>query len=290
MLDPTIASIHGVRGLLLDLDGVLVLRGKPIPGARAALARLDEAGFPYAVATNMSIISRATLAREFAAAGFSVPEDRIVIASWTAAAYAKRRFPDGPLYVLASPDGLTEFDGQNLLSHEEAAGPSARAAAVIVGDAGDEFTAANVQSAFRLIREGAAFVAMHRNRWWLTPAGARLDSGAYVAALEFGTQKRAVVTGKPSPAFFREGLRRLGELAGGGVSRAVALRPAEVAMVGDDLWNDVRGAQRAGLRGIFVRSGKHGEDDLRRLAAERHGRLPDADLPGIAEVVEAVLR
>jgi ribonucleotide monophosphatase NagD (HAD superfamily) len=49
---------------------------------------------------------------------------------------------------------------------------------VIVGDAGDEFTPRNIQSAFRLLRGGARFVAMHKNRWWITPAGVTLDSGA----------------------------------------------------------------------------------------------------------------
>jgi ribonucleotide monophosphatase NagD (HAD superfamily) len=60
-------------------------------------------------------------------------------------------------------------------------------------------------------------------------------------------------------------------------------------MIGDDLWNDVRGAQRAGLRGVFVRSGKHGDAELARVASERGGAPPDAVAPSIAEVVAAVL-
>ena len=33
-------------------------------------------------------------------------------------------------------------------------------------------------------------------------------------------------------------------------------------MVGDDVRTDIRAAQRAGLRGIFVLSGKHGPADV----------------------------
>jgi ribonucleotide monophosphatase NagD (HAD superfamily) len=135
-----------------------------------------------------------------------------------------------------------------------------------------------MQTAFTLLRGGARFVAMHKNRWWMTPAGVMLDSGAYVAALEFGVQKRALVTGKPSRAFFAEGVRQLGDLAA-----------AEVAMVGDDLWNDIRGAQRAGLRGVFVRSGKHGDAELVRVTAERGGRAPDAVAPSIVEIASALV-
>ena len=179
-----------------------------------------------------------------------------------------------------------------LLSYDEAADPAVEAAAVIVGDAGDDFTPRNIQSAFRLLRGGAGFVAMHKNRWWITPAGVLLDSGGYVAALEYGTERRAIVTGKPSAAFFGEAVRMLagqgGEAALSGHGASNRLSPREVAMVGDDLWNDIRGAQKAGLRGVFVRSGKHGDAELARLAAERGGRGPDAVAPSITEVVAAL--
>ena len=277
------AALAGVRALLLDMDGVLVLRGKLIPGADEALAQLDGLGIPWVIVTNVSLQSRASLARDLAAAGLPIRADRIVTASSASAGYVKRRFGDRPLFVMAKPDALTEFEGLNLLSWEAAAASGAAAAAVVVGDASEDFTARNMQSAFALLRGGARFIAMHKNRWWITPAGVMMDSGAYVAALEFATQRRALVTGKPSPAFFGEGRLRLAELAGGS-----ELPPEKVAMVGDDLWNDIRGAQKAGLRGIFVRSGKHGDAELARLGAERGHPAPDAIAASIVEIAAAL--
>jgi len=271
-------QLAGVRGLLLDMDGVLVLRNALVPGAADALAGLDEAGIPYLVATNTSMVSRATLSHELGKAGLAIAPGRIVSAASAAAGYVRRHFHYEPVYVLVAPDALSEFDGLRMLGHDHAGQPGARAAAVVVGDAGDEFTPRNMQTAFTLLRDGARFVAMHKNRWWLTPAGVMLDSGAYVAALEFATQQRALVTGKPSRAFFVEGVRQLGVLAA-----------EDVAMVGDDLWNDVRGAQRAGLRGVFVRSGKHGDEELARATTERGGRAPDAVAPSIVEVAAALI-
>ena len=62
-------------------------------------------------------------------------------------------------------------------------------------------------------------------------------------------------------------------------------------MVGDDLWNDVLGAQRAGLLGIFVRSGKHGDAELADAARrQRGGGRPDVmadDLAGLAATLRA---
>ena len=275
-------ELAGVRALLLDLDGVLVLKGAPIPGAAESLATLEARGIQFIVGTNTSLFSRATLSSDLRRAGLSVGPDRIVSAASAAAGYCRRHFPDAPLYVLGAPDGLAEFEGLRLIAHADAAAPGAAAAAVVIGDAAEEFTPANMQSAFTLLRQGARFVAMHKNRWWLTPAGAMLDAGAYVAGLEYGVQRRALVTGKPSRAFFSEGLRLLA------VQLGQHLSPGDVAMVGDDLWNDIRGAQRAGLRGVFVLSGKHGAAELARAAAERPAWEPDAVAPSIAEVVAAL--
>jgi HAD superfamily hydrolase (TIGR01450 family) len=292
------SALAGVRALLLDMDGVVVMRGRPIPGAAEALARLDAAGIPYVLATNTSMLSRLTLARELTRGGMPVEEEAIVTAASATAAYVRRRFGEEPIYLMVAPDALVEFEGLTLLSHDDAADPDARAAAVVVGDAGEEFTPRNLQSAFTLLRGAAAFVAMHKNRWWFTPAGVMMDSGAYVTGLEYATERRALVTGKPSRAFFEEGVRRLDYLA---AARAAGLRgssgtaawprlaPGEVAMVGDDLWNDILGAQKAGLRGIFVRSGKHGDAELARVASGRGGRAPDAVAPSIVEIVEALL-
>ena len=297
-------QLAGVRGLLLDLDGVLVLKNYPLPGATGALESLDAAGFPFLVATNTSMSSRATMSLELGRVGLSIPAGRIVSAASAAASYTARHLANAPLYVLVAPDAMVEFEGQRVLTHGEAAAPGARVAAVVVGDAGDEFTPRNMQTAFSLLRGGARFIAMHKNRWWITPAGVLMDSGGYVAALEFAAQRRALVTGKPSRAFFADGVRQLGAIARSGYAAdhlppdglsprdvsAARFSPREVAMVGDDLWNDVRGAQRAGLRGVFVRSGKHGDTELARLASERGSPAPDAVAPSIAEVVAALLR
>lgn len=272
--------LAGVRGLLLDLDGVLFLRDAAIPGAQQALRRLDAAGIPWVVVTNTSLVSRQTLSTRMAALDLAIPTDRIMTAASGTAARVCREFPDRPLYVMAAPDALTEFAGLRLISHDEAAAPEAVVAAVVVGDAGDDFTPRNIQSAFRLLRRGARFVAMHKNRWWITPEGETLDAGAYVSALEFATERRALVMGKPSAAFFREGVKELSALAG------ITLSPRDVAMVGDDLWNDVRGAQKAGIRGVFVRSGKHGDAELTRIARETP---PNAVFTTIVEVVDALL-
>jgi HAD superfamily hydrolase (TIGR01458 family) len=272
-------ALDGVRALLLDLDGVIVVAGEAVPGAAKAIARLEERRFPYRIVTNTSAVSRATLARWSAKIGAPIPASRFQSALSASAAWTARHFPDAPLYVLASDDARTEFAGQHLLTHEEAGVRDATAAAVVVGDSPEEATFDNLNRAFRLVRAGAVLVGMHQNPWWLTPDGPTLDSGAFVAGLEFATETRARIIGKPHPEFFSVAISDLRRDVGRDLARA------DIAMVGDDIRSDIRAGQRAGLRGIFVLSGKHGVADIEIATRERGGRRPDAVAPDLAAVV-----
>ena len=285
----------GLRALLIDIDGVLVLRGALIPGARDALAELTAMGLAFRLATNTSAMSRRSIADHLTSVGLPVEADRIISAASAAAEHVVARHAGGRIFLLTTPDGRSEFEGRGLHLVSDAEADRALASnvertsdapidAVVVGDASDAMTFRDLDRAFGLIRAGASFIAMHRNRWWLTPRGTTLDAGALVAGLEYSSERRATVVGKPSPAFFAAGIRALAPEVG-----PPRLRRSEVAMVGDDLWNDVLGAKRAGLRGIFVRSGKHGDAELASAARlARGGGRPDVVADDLAAVVRGL--
>ncbi len=178
--------------------------------------------------------------------------------------------------------------GQQLLTATEAGAPDARVAAVVIGDSPEEVTYDNMNHAFRLIRAGAELIGMHRNRWWLTADGPTIDSGAFVAGLEFSTDVRARILGKPAAEFFRIAAADVAAAAAQSDGGSRATRH-DLAMVGDDLWTDVFGAQRVGLRGIFVLSGKHGRKELEKGARQRRGGgRPDGVADSLADVVAAL--
>ncbi len=281
------AALHGVRGLLLDLDGVLVLKGAAVPGAVEALAELDRRGFPYLVVTNTSLVSRERLAAWGRSVGFATPADRFQSALSASADLARREFGDRPVYVICSDDARSELAGLNAVTGPEADADPGSVAAVILGDSPDELTRDNLDRAFRLVLHGAELIGMHRNPWWLTPAGPTLDAGAFLVGLEWATKRRARIVGKPSGAFFTAAVARLAaEAAARGEPR---LRRSELAMVGDDVTGDVGGGRRAGLRTVFVRTGKHGDADLAAAAGKGRGAYaPDAIAPSITEVVAAL--
>ncbi len=279
-------ALRGVRGLLLDLDGVIVSAGAAVPGSVDAVNELERRGTAYRIVTNTSLVSRRSLSAFAAKLGNQIPPERFQSALSASAAYAARAFPGQPLYLLSSADAKSEFDGQHLLTHAEAAAPGARAAAVIVGDSPDELTYRNLNLAFRLIRGGARLIGMHRNPWWLTEDGPTLDSGAYVTGLEYAAGIRAQIIGKPAPAFFSLAVAALRREAS---VRGDRLRRTEIAMVGDDVRTDVLAGQRAGLRGVLVLTGKHGLGDVAAVNDRgRGGREPHGVAPSLADIVAAL--
>jgi phospholysine phosphohistidine inorganic pyrophosphate phosphatase len=140
--------------------------------------------------------------------------------------------------------------------------------AVMVGDLGERWSYALLQEAFEYIMAGAELIALSRDRYWWNQDRLALDAGPFVAALEFATGRSALVAGKPSPSFYATALQSL------------EVEPAgSVAMIGDDLWSDVEGAQRAGLQGWLVRTGKY-----RETAVSESAILPDRILESVAEL------
>ena len=286
--DPTLrAALHGVRGLLLDLDGVLVLKGAPVPGAVEALAELERRSFPYLVVTNTSLMSRSALARWGAKAGFATPPDRFQTALSASAGVVRRELGGRAAYVICSEEARSEFAGLNVVTGEQADADPGGVAAVILGDSPEELTKANLDRAFRLVLGGAQLIGMHRNPWWLTPEGPTLDAGTFLVGLEWATKRRARIVGKPSPAFFAAAVERLAAEA---TSRGEpVLRRRDLAMVGDDIGTDMGGGRRAGLRTVFVRTGKHGDADLAAAAARGRGSVrPDAVAASILDVAMAL--
>ena len=278
MSDDLRTALDGVRAFVLDADGVLMYRGAPIPGSPEALLELRRRGIPHRVVTNFSSAHRSTLAAAFGkATGLPVDGAEIITAASAAAAYTAAKHPGAPLLVLAATDARREWEGQVLLSPAEADARKEPVGAVVIGDAGDDLSFTNLDIAFRQLRGGAEFVAIHRNPWWVTPKGFTLDAGAIVAGLEFALGRRAIVCGKPSPVVFRQAVAELRREISG-----ARLRTGDVAMVGDDPKADFAASRRAGLRAFLALTGKVTREEA--LAAG----VPETHIArDLAEVVAA---
>jgi HAD superfamily hydrolase (TIGR01458 family) len=263
-----------VRAVLLDIDGVLTVSWQPVPGSVAALEWLRAASIPLALVTNTTSRTRQAMAGALSAAGFPVAADDIVTAPTVAAAYLREHYPGARCLLLNSGDIGADLTGVAL------AGPADTVVdVVLIGGAGPEFSYPAVNRAFRCLQAGARLIAMSRGLYWRTSDGLQLDGGAFVAGLEQAAHTEAEVVGKPAAAFFESAVARLGVPA------------TDALMVGDDVDNDVIAAQRCGLSGVLVRTGKYNARAL-AAAAEAPDHVLDsiAGLPALLETADPPAR
>ncbi|GAB4570435.1 MAG: TIGR01458 family HAD-type hydrolase [Anaerolineae bacterium] len=251
-------ELSDVEAIVFDLDGTLYNGDVPIPGAREVLEALRALGKPVRFLTNTTSRGRRSLVDKLTGLGFQVSLDEIYSPPWAAGEYL--RSENASAYLLVQEGALEDFQGVPVDEEQPAY--------VVVGDLGDEWTFERLNRAFRLILEGGAgLIGLGRSRYWRAPDGLRLDAGPFVAALEYATGRAATIIGKPEPMLFQVAVQDLG------------VSPERVAMVGDDIDVDVRGAQRAGLRGVLVRTGKFRQADLAR------GVWPDLVLDSVTDLV-----
>ncbi|HVV58153.1 MAG TPA: TIGR01458 family HAD-type hydrolase [Gaiellaceae bacterium] len=250
-----------MAAILLDVDGVLHVSGEPIAGGAAAIRRLREAGHRLRFVTNSTIRSRAQVAAQLQSFGVEVDEEEIQ----TTGGVANRELAGKRVLALTMPGILDDLPDLELVGMN--------VDAVLVGgvDEGDEagrvFSYLNLNRAFHELEAGATLYCLHKNRWWQTSNGPRLDGGAFVAGLEYAADTEAVVLGKPSPAYFAAALE------------ALDAEPQLTWMVGDDLGSDIVGAHNRDLRTILVRTGKFRPDDVERSRIQ-----PDGIVSSIAQL------
>jgi HAD superfamily hydrolase (TIGR01458 family) len=249
-----------VDAIMVDIDGVLTIGSEVIPGAPEALQTLRARGIAIRYVTNSTIYSRETLCERMEAMGFPVQLGEVFTATYAAAEYL-RTLQAKSFFPLLLPDAQLEFAGIDIDDENPEF--------VVVGDLGASFTFTRLNKAFRALLNGAQLVALHKKRYWRTEQGLFLDAGPFVVALEYAAEVGAVVVGKPNPAYFRMVLDDLG------------LPPERVAIIGDDIESDIRGAQKVGMQGWLVKTGKFRREDLAK------GIWPDRIFDDIGGVVNS---
>ncbi len=235
-----------IKGVLLDLSGVLYIGDTVIPGAIEAVDRLRQQRLPHCFITNTSRRTRHTIRQSLQSLGFDIDENDILTAASATLDYVKqhRLRP----HVLVHENLKADFSTLE----------SAHANCVVLGDAAQAFTYTNLNRAFRILMQNddVPLISMGYNRYFQEDDGLSLDLGAFTSALEFASGRKAVIMGKPSKDFFLQAVNKLD------------CEASQVIMIGDDVESDINGALQAGLQACLVKTGKYRPADEQRMIAD----------------------
>jgi HAD superfamily hydrolase (TIGR01458 family) len=241
----TMICMNDIRYFLIDIDGVLIRGDKIIEGADETMKYLEENMFAYVLVTNTTRMPKKTLIKELTAFGFKVDERRLLTTLSATIDYIKSKKENAKCYLIAPDESDADFQGTGLTitRNEEPVD------FVVLGyDNRTDFKM--LDSAFRLIKDGAKLVAMHEDKVFPGKPKQNIGLGAFVRSLEYSTNKKAIVIGKPSKTFFELSMKQISASA------------KETAMIGDSLAGDIIGAKNAGLKAIMVRTGNFDEKEL----------------------------
>lgn len=240
-------NVKAIRVFFFDLDGVLSV-GKENPrylGGREVLNRIKISGKTAFVLTNDSTHVRKEIQHNLASLGFEFSVEEILTSSYLTAEYLKEKFGKATFFLVGE-DGLRR--------ELETAGhqPSTGTPDVVVVGFDRNLNYRKLDDALRFLKLGSRLIGSYGGAVYMSDHGPALSAGPIIKALEYGSGRRAVMIGKPSPRIFRSALRRARE------------KPSHAAMVGDQIETDIIGARKAGVHTILVLTGVETEESLRR--------------------------
>jgi glycerol 3-phosphatase-2 len=257
--------------IIFDLDGVIYLIDKPIPGAAETVERLHAAGMPIAYVTNNASRRAADVAALLTGMGVPAKPDEVLTSAGASAVMLAARLPAGAPVLVVGADALrAEIQDAGLTpvnTFED------KPAAVVQGYGPDVGWRILAEAALS-VRAGALWMVTNTDRTLPSTRGPLPGNGSLIAVLQTALDREPdVVVGKPRPALFTTAAEQAG-----------ARRPL---VVGDRLDTDIEGAVSAGMDSLLVLSGITDRAQLLAAPAQRRPTFVAADVTALFEPADA---
>lgn len=231
-------TLKNVRGLVMDMDGVLWRGDENLPGVAEFFVWLRAREIKFLLATNNATQTPDYYVERMRGIGVNIARANVLTSALATAHYLKQTNPRGARVYVVGEIGIV-----NAL-RDAGFEIVARDAQYVVVSLDRALTYEKLKRTTLEIRAGAKFIATNPDKTLPTAEGLIPGAGSILAALETAADHAPdVVIGKPSTTMFELALEML------------ALPRENVAMLGDRLDTDIAGAYAAGLQTILVLTG-----------------------------------
>jgi 4-nitrophenyl phosphatase len=260
-------SLASLRGLILDMDGVLWEGDTPLPGMPDFLVFLRKENIRMMLATNNASLTPERYVQKLALMGADVRPEEILTSAAATGEYLRSTARPGEIAFVIGEEGLIQAVRMAGLQVAE---PDELHAAYVVCGMDRSLSWQKLAGATINLRHGARFIGTNPDVTFPTELGIAHGNGAILAALTAASGVHPAVIGKPFPTLFQMAIRKMG------------IPKSQVAVVGDRLETDIQGARRAGLKSILVLTGVSSRKELRHSRSKP--TLVFEDLPALQRV------
>lgn len=256
---------------LLDLDGVVYIGGKAVPGASQALQKASGEGMRLAYVTNNAYRTPAAVAQILTGLGVPARADDVVTSAQAAARLLAERLPAGAAVLVVGGMGL------RIALRERGLRPVSTAAeqpAAVVQGYSPHVDYLLLAEGGLAVAAGALFVGSNGDLTLPGPHGRQPGNGAMLKVISAATGREPIIAGKPEPPLHHESVIRTG-----------ARHPL---VVGDRLDTDIEAAQRVGADSLLVLTGVTEAADAVLAPPHQRPTYLAEDLSGLVEPHPAV--
>lgn len=264
-----LSGLRAVRGVLFDMDGVIYVGTRPLPGVQAAIDYLTSTGRAFLFVTNNASKTPEQFVERLAEMEIRIRPDQVLgsaeaTACWLAGQVAQHGWPRGPVIVMGQ-DGLKTALQKN--GFELTTDP--HAATYAVAGINFKLTYEDLAGVTLAIRAGARFIGTNSDATFPSERGPLPGAGSILALLTTASGQQPLVVGKPNRGMYEQAMARLNLTAG------------QTLMVGDRYDTDISGAIPLGLWTAGVLTGIS-----TRTEFERANPPPDLIVEDLSELVD----
>lgn len=233
-------SINDFTGYLFDLDGCLYTGNSVLPGAVELLEFLRCSGKQIAFVSNNSTQEAEVISQRLNRFGIKADPFEVIVPSAFIGTFLSERYGLVAVYPLAGRSVLRSL----MKAGHSVVGERDLHCDIVLVARDIEFNYYKLEQASRYLCSGARLVATNADASHPGEYGYPVpETGALLAALLAISEKTVNVLGKPETFLFDKALERL------------RLTPDRVVMIGDNLLTDIVGAERAGIRSVWLNRG-----------------------------------
>ena len=246
------------KAIIMDMDGTLVNTWKPLKGSIELIDYFNKNSIPFFIVTNRVTKTTGQIEVKLRNAGFEITASRII----------------NPLialnqYIRDNNIGTYFFVGSEYQKSQISYGKNTEESPeyVILCD----FENANcsyylLNKIFRFIKNGSRIITTSYSDYYAVENDYNLDTGSFVKMFELLGNEKAVIIGKPSTLILQMAVAEL------------KADPSGIMLIGDDVFSDIEGGKKIGLKTMLVKTGIYQEGD-----EEKH--KPDFTVSDLTEAI-----